>query len=99
MPFGRPEGKREQLWAETRATHPEQQSMLEAGVPDIARNAFETLGVRELIVDDSKPAEPIRFIPAGPERRVSGPEATRFRTRLPIVDGVTDRGLYLGGEA
>ena len=69
------EREREQLRAEARATHAEQEHVLEARLGDVPRDAVEPLGVRELVLGDVEPAEPVRLVRPRPQRAVAGPQA------------------------
>ena len=62
------EREREQLRTEARATHAEQQRVVEARPGDVPRDAVEPLGVRELVLGHVEPAEPLRLVGARPQR-------------------------------
>ena len=84
------EGPFQHLGAEARASHAEEQNVREAlGLRGFA-NAREPVQVRELAVRDPEPAEPMRLIAAGPQRRVARPEPPH----LPVCLPVGERLLY-----
>ena len=61
---------------EARSAHAQQQHMGEAGAPaPLRRYAVNRSDVRQLAVGDAEPAEPLRLVLAGPQRRRRGPRA------------------------
>ena len=78
------EGPLQHLGAEARAAHAEEQNVREALGPRGFANAREPVQVRELAVGDPEPAEPLRLIAAGPQRRVARPEPPHLPVRLPV---------------
>src|SRR5579863_8291126 len=76
------------LDAQARTAHAKQQRVLEAR--RILGDLLETRLMRDLVVRNSQPAEPVAFIGAGPERGVARPQALHLVIRLPIFE----RGLH-----
>ena len=77
-------GPLQHLGAEARASHAEDQNVRAALAPRGFANAREPVQVRELAVGDPEPAEPLRLIAAGPQRRVARPEPPHLAVRLPV---------------
>ena len=67
------EGFGEDLRAEARATHAEQQHILEPGALNVVCEVLEMRNPLQLFVNDVKPAEPVGFVRLGPQRGVGGP--------------------------
>ncbi len=87
------EGLGENLRAERRAAHPEQQRVAEAGALDVGREGFELVDMREALVDDVKPGEPFRLVLAGPDRGVARPQLADRPLLAPLVEHRADRLL------
>jgi len=65
--------------------------MLETGLLHIRGNFFQNFKMRELLVNDGEPAEPIAFVRSRPERSVPLPEARYFIISFPVFDACGNR--------
>ena len=68
--------------------------MSEARGANFRGDFLKLVDIRDLLFDDSEPAEPFGFIRVGPERSVTIPEALDFVVGFPVFE----RGLYGRGE-
>jgi len=82
------ERDRQDLRAERRTAHSHKQDIRKAGLVDIALQFVIFCGVRRLFLADRKPAEPFRFVVAGPYRSILGPDSVHLVTVVPFCDAV-----------
>ena len=81
--------------AQARSPHAQQAATWEKpAAPGRFRDPGQTLNVGQLAVGDAEPAEPLRFVLAGPERRVARPEPPDLALRVPFGQ----RRLHRSGE-
>ena len=79
-----PEGHLHHFRTEARAAHAQQQDMREAGALGHFANLRQPLDMSQLAIGDAEPAEPLRFIFAGPKRCVSAPKLSHFTLCTPL---------------
>src|SRR5579859_7889770 len=58
----------------TRASHSEQQHVLKAARLHFLGKLYQLIVLRNLLIDDIEPSQPIRFVTAGPERGIAPPQ-------------------------
>ena len=80
--------------AQARSAHPEQQHMLKAAGLHFLRELRQLIVLRDLLIDDIEPAQPVGFVAAGPERGIALPQTLHLAARLPIGD----RGFHSRGQ-
>ena len=85
------EGHAHDLRTEARSAHAQQQRMFEPRRLDLLGDALQVLDVRQLVVGDAQPAQPVGFVGAGPQRGVAAPQPPHLLLLLPVIDGGADR--------
>jgi hypothetical protein len=83
--------------AQARAAHAEQQDVLEAGGAHFGLQAAQRLEIGTLLGGDSQPTQPTRFVGAGPQAGVAGPQAARAVFRIPALEAGIDCGREARG--
>ena len=81
-----PKGQAQDFRTQAGAAHAEQERMLETRLLYVRSNFLQNFKMRELLVDDSKPTEPIAFVRPRPERGVPLPETRYFIVFSPVLD-------------
>ncbi len=89
------EGHAQDLGAEARAAHPEQQDVREARLPDVLGDAPELAHPPGLRVGDPEPPEPARLVGARPQGGVARPEPLHLALFAPLAERRRDRGLEI----
>src|SRR5579875_287063 len=93
------ERQAEHFHAETGAAHAEKSRVSEPGGANIFDDARKAVAIRNLILGDAEPGEPLAFVGIGPERSVAGPEAMNLVLLLPIIDRVANGLPQFGRKA
>ena len=83
-PADRAEGRLDYFRTEARSPHSQQQDMGKAGTPGGFSNSGQALDVGQLVVGNAEPSEPLRFVPAAPERRIPAPELSDLALGAPL---------------
>ncbi len=84
----------EDLGAEARSAHPQEQGVADILLLGQLGDPLEPLQVGlELVLGDSQPAQPVGLIATGPEGGVPSPQTSHLPVRLPIIE----RRLHLCG--
>ncbi len=92
------EGLGENLWAEARATHAQQQHILEAGTLYVVGEVLEMPDPLQLLVDDIEPTEPVGFVRLCPQRGVRGPKPPDLAFLTPVLERTLDVFLQCVGQ-
>src|ERR1700730_3699112 len=79
------ESQAQDFGAETGAAHAEQQSVLELGFLYVGSNFFEQVELGKPLLRDVHPAQPLRFVSAGPDGGVALPEPPDLVVLFPII--------------
>ena len=78
------EGFGENLGAETRSPHAQQDDVLEAARFHFGREVFQSLDVRELLLDDAERARPLVFVSSALQRQTAGPLPSNAAAFSPV---------------
>ena len=65
--------------------HAEQENVAEAFFLDIFCYALQVAAMSDFVFSNPEPAQPIRFVGAGPERCIALPQTADFSCSAPIV--------------
>src|SRR5208283_5258725 len=79
-----PEGQAQHFGAQAGAAHAQQQNVAELGLPYFLRQLPEGSEIRDLLLRDVKPAEPVALVRAAPERSILLPEARDLVVVFPV---------------
>ena len=71
--------------------------MPETGLLHVRSNFFQNFKMRELLLNDGEPAEPITLVRSRPERSVPLPEARYFIVSFPVSDACGNRTCKRAG--
>ena len=82
------------LRPQARAAHPQQQHVREPAGAHGLRHLAEPLGVRQLVVGDPQPAQPLRLVAAAPQGWIALPEAANVPRGLPVGQRAGDGGAH-----
>ena len=72
--------------AQTRTAHAEQNRMGETGLANLVGDLFEIAAVRNVVVGNREPAEPVGFVLICPKRGIASPQTLHFLICLPIFE-------------
>src|SRR6266404_679181 len=100
MQFGKPfdlaEGHAQNFRTQARAAHAQQQHVLELGSVYVGSNFLEDIDLSKLSFDDVQPAQPLRFVGAGPNGSVPLPQPPHLVVLFPIIKrGFDERFQFL----
>src|SRR6516164_11786414 len=93
-PVDRAKGRLDYFRTEARSPHSQQQDMGKARTVGGFSNSSQALDVSQLVVGNSKPSEPLRFVPAAPERRIPSPDLSHPSLSAPL----RQRLFHYGGQ-
>ena len=99
VPVDEAEGLLQDLRAEARAPHPQQQRMGELLGLRFFSEAFQLCRVLELLFRRAQPPQPARFVRSRPQRRVPCPEPPHTILGLPLLDRGAELGQKIDGKA
>ena len=67
-----------------RTAHPQKENVLKTAEMNFLREFLQFVLMRGLLFNNVEPAEPLRFVVAGPEARVAIPQSLHLPARLPV---------------
>ena len=82
-PADRAKGRLDYFRTEARSPHSQQQDMGKARTLGGFSNSSQALDVSQLVVGNAEPSEPLRFVPAAPQRRIPSPELSHPQRPTP----------------
>ena len=92
------EGQAHDLGTKAGSAHAQQQRMFEPGGLYLLGDCLQVLDLRQLVVADAHPPQPVGFVGAGPQRGVAAPQPPRLLLLFPVIersaDGVGEVGRH-----